>query len=349
MLLNYFVASPPIRAGVKHTMKTQTSTRTALVFLLKLGVTTGVLAFVVWKLGWESILSTIAEAEPLWVAAALGVFFLSGVLGAAQWQVLLRNRGISMPFHKAFMLYFVGMFFNNFIFGMVAGDAVRVTYLRIGNESVKAGFAATFLDRFAGFWAMSAFAVVSGLMLVAGQQHTAGRGLWYIVAVLGVMFVLFAGVMTFLVWRPLQALVFRLLDVVPVAERHKHKLRGVLQEMVIEAHDSHIVAPVAALAVVVQFLRVSVHVLCAASLGLVAGGSLYYFFIFVPVLAMTMVAPLPFGVRESIEGSLFAVAGFRPEAAVVMGFLASLVGIAVSLLGAVFFLAGKRYTREVPT
>ncbi|MBD3243710.1 MAG: flippase-like domain-containing protein [Chitinivibrionales bacterium] len=329
-------------------MKTQSNTRSFAIFLLKLGITTAVLVFVIWKLGWESILSTIAQAEPWWMVAALGVFFVSGVLGSVQWQVLLRNRGISMPFHKAFMLYFVGMFFNNFIFGMVAGDAVRVTYLRIGHEDVKAGFAATFLDRFAGFWAMSAFAVVAGLLLV-WQRSTAGRGLWYIVAVLSLMFLLFAGVMAFLVSRPLQTLVFRLVDGIRVADKHKLKLRAILQEMIIEAHDSHIVAPVAALAVVVQFLRVSVHVLCAASLGIVAGGSLYYFFVFVPVLAMTMIAPLPFGIRESIEGSLFAIAGFKPEAAVVMGFLASLVGIAVSLLGAVFFLAGKRHSREVPS
>ncbi len=316
----------------------RTILRRTAVGIGKVTVTAAVLAYILWRFGWQSILSTLLEANPWWVVAALTVFFVSTTLGAVQWQLLLRNRGIELPFGRTFQLYFMGMFFNNFIFGMAAGDAVRVAYLRLGNQSARAGFAATFLDRFAGFWAMSGFAVVATLALI-GERGIQGR-IWTVVAILTVMFVVFVGIMGLLISKRIQALAFALLDHLPVPGRAR--IRSVIDEMLIEAHDKHIVGPVAVLSTVVQFLRVTVHILCAAALGLVSAGALHYFFIFVPILAVTMIAPLPFGLREGLEGSLFALAGFRPDAAVVMGFLASLVGIAVSLLGACFFLMGKR-------
>ncbi len=316
--------------------------RRVIVGCVKIAITGAVLAYILWKFGWQSILETIVAANPWWVAGAVGVFFVSATLGALQWQVLLRNRGIVLPFGRTFQLYFMGMFFNNFIFGMVAGDAVRVTYLRLGKQSARAGFAATFLDRFAGFWAMSGFAVIATLALI-GRRGIQSE-VWSVVAVLAVMFMMFVGILVLLMSKRMQALVHAMLERLPL--RSKTRLRALLDEMLIEAHDKHILGSVAVLATVVQFLRVAVHVLCAAALGLATLGTLHYFFIFVPILAVTMIAPLPFGVREGLEGSLFALAGFRPDAAVVMGFLASVVGITVSLLGAVFFLIGRRYVRR---
>ena len=115
--------------------------------------------------------------------------------------------------------------------------------------------------------------------------------------------------------------------------------------MLIEAQDYKLLASVAALASVTQFMRVGVHVLTAASLGLLTVENFQYFFIFVPIIAMLMTIPLPFGVREAAGGTLFALAGFPREAAYVMGFLASLIGIAASMLGGVFFVTGKIYRR----
>ena len=311
--------------------------RRALSLVLKLVVTAAVLGLVVWKLGWREILRAASSASLPWLAAAALVFFVSVVLGVVQWQILLRNRGISLRFGRAFRLYFIGMFFNNFIFGLVAGDAVRVAYLKLGNQSARAGFAATFLDRFAGFWAMSAFAMVASVWLLSGS--VAETALWYTVAALAAAFLLFVAVMAFLVSAAVQKLVYAAIERLPLP--NMARVRGIVQEMVLEAHDSHIIMPVALLSILVQALRVGVHILCAASMGLVTAANVHYFFIFVPVLAMTMVAPLPFGIRETAGGALFAMAGFQPEAAVVMGFLASITGIAVSLLGAVYFVTGR--------
>ena len=64
---------------------------------------------------------------------------------------------------------------------------------------------------------------------------------------------------------------------------------------------------------------------------------------------MMMVVPLPFGIRESVGGTLFAFAGFQVHAAIVMGFLATLVGSAASLVGGILFVMNKLHITRKTT
>jgi len=306
----------------------------------KVVVTALIIAVLVRKLGWGTIAGTVSGADPLWLAAGFAVFLISGGLGVVQWRLLLKNRGLALPGSRAFKLYFVGMFFNNFIMGGIVGDAVKVASIRSRDGSGKAGFAATFLDRFAGLWAMCGFAAVGSVILLQRGMITHGR-VETAVTALFAAFVLFAGIMLFLTMKPLQSLFFSIID--RFAVLRKFRVKEIMSEMLIEAQDLRLLAAVAALSAVTQFLRISVHILTAASLGLLTAANFQYFFIFVPIIAMMMTVPLPFGVREAAGGALFALAGFPKEAAFIMGFLASLIGIAASMLGGVFFVTERMH------
>jgi uncharacterized protein (TIRG00374 family) len=308
----------------------------------KLLVTALVLAFIVWKLGWPNIAAALGQARMAWLAAGLGLFLVSCLLGVIQWQILLRNRTITIPFRQAFSLYFIGMFFNNFLFGGAAGDAMRVAYIKLGNGSGKAGLAATFFDRFAGLWAMLGFAVAgSAILLHRGLIH--GLPLLTAVVSLFVTFLLFGGILFFLMSKALQGAFFSLLDKLPLPNRQF--IKATVSQMLLETKDFHLMLYVAVLSTVIQAMRVLAHVCCGASLGLVSAANFQYYFIFVPIVAILMIAPLPFGVREAVGGTLFALAGFAPHSAVVMGFLASLVGIAGSLPGGVLFIRYRARSR----
>jgi uncharacterized protein (TIRG00374 family) len=320
------------------TTATPGKTRKILQTILKFGVTAGVLAFIVWKLGLGTIVDTVEHANFLWLVAALVVFLVSGWLGVIQWMIILRNRGMAVTFGRAFSLYFIGLFFNNFALGIVTGDAIKVAYLKYDSGTGKPGFAATFLDRFAGLWAMIGFAVFGSALLIK-QKAIESRSMTLAIVALFVTFASFGGILAFLVSRRLQRFLHRVVDRIPLPK--KESIRQLIDNTVIESNDRHIILPVALVSTLVQLLRIIVHVLCAASLGLLTTANFHYFFIFVPMLAMLMIAPLPFGVRESVGGTLFALAGFKVESAIVMGFIASLVGIVGSLLGGILFLTEK--------
>ena len=312
--------------------------------IFKLAVTVAVIAFLINRIGWNSIYSVTVTARPSWLAAGLLLFLASSLTGVVQWRLLLSNRKIPLRFGRACKLYLIGMFFNNFILGGIVGDVLKIASIRSIDGKGKAGLAATFLDRFAGLWAMCGFAVAGSIVLLmrhgalrTGQVDTA------MIALAGA-FLLFAGILLFLVSRPLQQLVFSILSRMPLPA--KDRIRDTLAEMLFEAHDIHILLKVAALSTVIQFMRIGVHLLVAQSLGLLTAANFQYFFIFVPLIAMLMTLPLPFGIREAAGGTLFSLAGFPSDAAYVMGFLASLVGIAASFIGGLFYVTDRTLTRE---
>jgi len=315
-----------------------------LLITLKLAVTAAVIAFIVRKLGWDNIVASVRQADMHWLLGGLILFWLSCLLGAFQWQLLLRNRNITMRFGQAFQLYFIGMFFNNFILGTAAGDAVRVAYIKLDGGKGKAALAATFLDRVAGLWTILGFAVAGSIILLhRGLVH--GLPLTTAVISLFVTFVGFNGLVCFLVSKRLQAVFYGLLDRFRVPR--KDSVRAVVDQMLIEAHDFRLMGRVAVLSALVQLMRIGVHVMCGASLGLVSYANFQYYLIFVPMLAILMTIPLPFGIREVVGGALFAMAGFAVHKSLIMGFLASVVGIVASSLGAIFFIT-KRVGAAAP-
>lgn len=310
---------------------------------LKLTITLGIVFFLVRKLGWSTIYKTVSEADFHWLLIAIVVFILSGVLGVFQWKILLKNRKIPLSFNRAFRLYFVGLFFNNFVFGGFLGDAVKIAEIRSKDGKGLQGLAATFLDRFAGLWAMCGFAVLGSIILLNKGVTTNGKIDTAMIALV-VTFVLFAGIVVFLISKPIQKIFFSFIDRFPILQ--KARIHEVVSEMLIEAHDISVLVWVILLSTFIQLLRIGVHILTALSLGLLTGANFQYFFIFVPIIAMLMTLPLPFGVREAAGGALFSMAGFPTDAAFVMGFLASLVGLMSSLLGGVFFITNKTHLRK---
>jgi uncharacterized membrane protein YbhN (UPF0104 family) len=307
---------------------------------LKTVTAAAVIAFLIYRLGWDTIAATVLGADTLWLAAGFAVFLVSGLLGVVQWQLLLKNRGLTLTFGRAFKLYFVGMFFNNFIMGGIVGDIVKISSIRSRDGAGKIGFAATVLDRFAGLWAMCGFAIVGSVILLQRGMLASGKIATAVVALFAA-FALFAGIMLFLLLKPLQSVFFSIVDKFAVCR--KFKIKEIVSEMLIEARDYKLLVSVAIMAALTQFLRIGVHIFTAVSLGLLTSENFQYFFIFVPIIAIIMIIPLPFGIKEAFGGMLFALAGFQKEAAFVMGFIASLVGIAASLLGGVFFVTERMH------
>jgi hypothetical protein len=107
---------------------------------------------------------------------------------------------------------------------------------------------------------------------------------------------------------------------------------------------------VAAVSILVQSMRIGVHILCAAALGIFYVNQTWYFFVIIPIIALLMIIPLPLGVKETVAGTLFGAAGFVYTDALVMEFLATLAGIVSSLPGAGAFIgrAGIRWRGARP-
>jgi uncharacterized protein (TIRG00374 family) len=316
------------------------SVRSLLITVLKLVITLVVLWYIGKKIHWAELHQAFNYPNILWFGAAMLLFALSGVVGAVQWRLLLRNRGIDVALRRAVTLYFMGMFFNNFMLGSAAADAVKVAYVKLDGQSGKAGLAATFLDRFAGLMALLGIALGGIGMLLVSRAETLLR-ITTVLVLVGCVLAVFTIASTILISRRIRKRVVAIFERVSLPGMRF--VISLLEQAAVNQQDKRSVVQVLMLSLVIQLLRVGVHVCSGAMLGVLSASSVHYFLIFVPVLALLMIVPLPFGIVQGVEGSLFSLAGFN-QGALVIGFIATAASICASLPGGLFFIVTRART-----
>ena len=135
----------------------------ALILLVKLTVSAGLLAFFFSRIHLERFWSTFAAADFSLIVLALVVYLFSQTISALRWTILSRPMGFATPFKDIAVYYLIGMFFNLFAPGTVGGDVSRVYYLaRDGEREAPQGWAratlpaavSVFMDRAIGMVAL---------------------------------------------------------------------------------------------------------------------------------------------------------------------------------------------------
>jgi len=306
-----------------------------LVQLAKLAVSAGLIAFLFHKLSPENLLADLSRVSPWHLVIAIVIFFVSVGMGAYQWHLLLKAGGIALPFAKTFKVYFVGMFFNNFLPAGIGGDVMKIyDVTRVGNDPHQV-FAVTMLDRVIGIAGLCVLALAASFVLLAGDGLP--NLYLYIVIFAGCV----APVLALIMNRRLSRGVRRLFGALTLwglggrfdaIFRHLGEYRRLRMLLV----------RLTVLAMAVQFLRVVTHVLVAQSLG-IAVTNLHFiqFFVFVPLLGLIMILPISInglGVREGAGILLFTQIGFSKEQALLMELITYAIMVMVSLLGGFFFV-----------
>jgi glycosyltransferase 2 family protein len=117
------------------------------------------LALLVYLTDYREILQALGEMT---VGSVLYLMLISVLLiyiSALKWQLFLAAFGSFIPALRLFRLYLVGYFVNLILPSFVGGDAVRSWY--VGRTSGQHhAFTSTILERYTGFLAMVALAVV---------------------------------------------------------------------------------------------------------------------------------------------------------------------------------------------
>lgn len=306
--------------------------------IIKITVSVGLLAFLISKISINDLLDLVRQINRPILGAAVLVFFLSNLVGSLQWHLLLGSSGVVMKFGRTFKFYFVGLFFNNFLPANIGGDAVKVyDVARIGS-SVYQVIAVTFLDRLIGIFGLCTLATVSLIVLM--NLGAIESGALYLIVFIGCMvpplgFYFIEPLGGFLRW------VVGRFTALGVNERAS----SILDYMGHFKAKKRFIMRLVLLSMVIQWLRVSTHVLVGYALGLEINPIVVLlFFVFVPLLSLAMIPPITInglGIREGLGILLFAQARIDGTDAFTLEFLTYLVSVAVSLLGFLFFIARK--------
>lgn len=311
-----------------------------LAFLLKLAVSSTLLAVLFWRVDRAAFLGSLHALPVSLLLGCIGLYVLGYIVSIIRWHRLLLAEGIHVPLWRLGLVYFEGAFFNLFLPTLIGGDIVRGYFIYKMTQGHDAAIASILVDRLCGFAALLSIAVTA--LAVAYGTFSDPQ---VAVAILTVA-VCFACLMAVLLNDGLTRRASGLLNLVGLA-RFRAKLQGLVDA--IRRYRRHHRALVLALLLsgLLQALIIVTYYFIGVGLNL--GVPLVYFFLFVPLI--TTVAMLPvsvagLGVREGGVIYFFAKVGVDSATALGMSLVWFSLTLVVSCLGGLAFLLDSHVAKR---
>src|SRR5881275_93218 len=160
-----------------------------LVTAFQLSVTVGVLYWVYHDPTRRAqMVEAIRNAEYRWVGMGILAYVVVEIAAAFRWRVLLKVQKIHLTLPRLTGLFFIGMFYNQFLPGGTGGDIIKSYYLLKETPDKKAGaLLAVVFDRFIGLVAL--VAVTATLIALRydflAQKPQTRNLLWLLLILLG--------------------------------------------------------------------------------------------------------------------------------------------------------------------
>src|SRR6266700_2568908 len=310
-----------------------------LITLFQLSVTIGVLYWVYHDPNRRAqMVEAIRNAEYRWVVMGILAYVVVEIAAAFRWHVLLKVQKIRLPLMRLSGLFFIGMFYNQFLPGGTGGDIMKSYYLLKETPDKKAGaLLAVIFDRFIGLVALVAItATLIGLRYDFLAQTTETRNLLWLL-----LFLLGTSILTLLSTFVISG--FNLFHWLPEKFPGREKLIEISAAYHLYAH--HWRATLVAFgASLIAHLATFATFLCAAyALG--AAVPLLDFFAVMPVERTISALPISFagiGLREKIlQIMLNGLCGVPEAKAILIGSLSFLIILVCCIPGAVVYIFYK--------
>ena len=313
--------------------------RQILTNLARIGISAGLLAFIVLSVGPAQIMKVVSAADLRLYGLAILLALAGVVVRALRWRVLLQAVGARVPFGHTVYLYFVGAFFNTFLPTGFGGDVVRV--LEIGEGATSQQAAGTALvDRLTGFIVLFLLALVALpfsanllsaqvtlLIIVLAGGVVGGSALLFEGRVLRRLIGWIAG----LTWLARQPRLNQIYRTGMTWVEHTYS--------VVTACGARALAGALLWSLVFNLIQIAGNVLVGEALGLHV--SAWTFFLFVPVATAALLVPITisgFGVREGIFIGLFGQVGVNQAQATALSLGSYSLDFASGVLGGVIYL-----------
>jgi hypothetical protein len=307
--------------------------------ILRIAFGLALMAFLIRSIGPENIRAALipVQTQPAWIAASIALTFLALLAGVVRWHSLLRTLGLRTPFGRTFHGFFIGQFFNAFLFGACGGDLARILVAAHEHSEKRAeAVTSVFLDRAIGLVVTLLF----GCAMLLPRLREFTRFEEARPALILMAFFLIASL-------ALIALFFThdLFERIPWLKRWQH--RGRVGPLVRRAYDAlflfrknarHLLGP--------AFLSLANLLLLAAATAALARAlmldlsfrDLLVVFPIITVLAAIPVTPGSLGVRETLYIQLLHPLGVAAGPALMLSLLGYLAGSFWSLFGGILFL-----------
>ncbi len=295
--------------------------------LFRIALSVTALLLLLREVGSADVVEVLKDAGPGYLGSASLLFLLGIVIRVFRWRVLLRGLGVKPPFVLLLKLYLVGNFFNTVLPSGFGGDVVRVVELAQQNRQ-SAAVGTVIVDRLTGILSLMAL----GLVVLPFTHGLAPWLVWMfvIVAVGGLL-----GGALLLEGRLLRRMTARLPQALSLAGQGK--LADIYAA--VSGSGARAIWEALALSTVFNLVNIAIYWLCGLAVGIDV--SLGFYFVFVPLLSLTLLVPISvggLGARDWVAQPLFGSVGVPDAVAAGMTLSVYAVTLAVGLIGLAIYL-----------
>ncbi len=252
----------------------------------------------------RAVFHALARERLGYFFAAIALYVASQVMSSWRWQLLARLNSIPGPFREYLAYYFVGVFTNLFVPGLVGGDAARALYLGRRYDRLADAIASVVADR--GIGLLAIFWLAAGCALTI---HTIALP----PSVLHVTLIIGAAALAGWLTSPLLA---------RIAPRRGGRFAGFIEPILPYMRRPLALIPAIILSFLLQAALAVCQYLLARGLGLHL--SLATFMLCVPIANVFASLPITLnglGVREAAYVVLFGYAGLARPDVIALGLL----------------------------
>jgi len=282
-------------------------------------------------------------ANPLYFAAAVGVFFAGLLAVAYRLRFVIQVHGTKLSVAAAYYVNLIALFFNNVLPSSVGGEMVKAYYLYKDSEGSVSVFSAVVVDRLFGLVTMLLISISTIFFLDTTQgSHK----------IMGSIVMMTAGTVTlaFLIFnkRIVDGLCQLHIPLLPAV--FLEKIREIYRAMYKYREHKGIIGNCFALTVVGQLTYIIANFFLAKSLAMDI--PIGFFFFFVPILLIMGVAPSVNGIGVREATFLFYLTEFTsPEKALALALLTTFFMVFVGIIaGSIYAFKGgiDHGSRRVP-
>jgi glycosyltransferase 2 family protein len=293
-------------------------------FALRAGLGGGVVALMLWCFDGRPVFHALGHERPAYFVAAIALFLAGQVMSSWRWQLIARVNSITGRWREYLAYYFVGVFTNLFVPGLIGGDAARAVYLGRRHDRLPAAIGSVVADRLVGLIALFWFGAIAAMTVHAVALPPSVVRTTVIV-----------GVAAFAAWlaAPLAA---------QLAMWAGERLAKIAEPILPYLRRPFATVPAIILSLILQGSLAVCQYLLARGLGLDL--PLAAFMLCVPIANVFASLPLTLnglGVREAAYLVLFGYAGVAKPDAIALGllwFASTMIG---GLIGIIAFVTTK--------
>ena len=300
------------------------------------------IAIIIYSINFNDFVNSIKNANILFLLIGLSSTIPGILISTYKWQILLISQNIKrVKFIYLWKLYYIGMFFNNFLPTEVGGDVVRSYSVGKRVNKLTESFAAVTMERLTGLFAMLLYGVLG---IIMNWDFALKFGLTKIGVICFGIALIF--VIIFFNKR-LMKILYDILDKTPVAKM-VYKMKSFYLAIVDYINKKEVLFKSMFWSVIFQLIAITSIYFFLLSVNINIDFSLLI--LIVPMITIISLLPIGIngiGLREGSFVFLFSLVGVNKSDAFVVSLFYRVCTLLPSILGGIFYSFHKNVVEKI--